>query len=660
MSSSTAKTIVLDGPFNWLPWINIIQSKAQRGEIDVWGYINPNLTTPLPIPAEPTYPTPRDADSKSDSILQLDAVGISKYRLLKEEHDYKNKKRTTILKTISQIDSYIMESITVKNELWTRNCKSTWEVLFNLKKRLSPTDQARKLEVIRAYSALKQYSKRISMETYLYEWERLYSLAIDLDLPDVKEERPLYDFAQAIQEVDESFSTNLQFRIEDNITARSINDATDSIPFLEVIESYRNHYRRQQAGKSKANLGTFASYQGKDQESPAPCLCESKHLHRNCYYLNPSTRPSNWTGKDATYHKINALLEDPKRSHLRTKVLETFRYDGLPKGKGNPNAKETPSNSKDTAQYPPLSGTMSKDSSEASSELLGTFTTTLTSLSISSELEYRLYDSWILDGGSDTHVYNSSILHSGSFSTTRQAQQGERLFAGKTSYAIAAFGTARISVNTPSSPKWIDLEDVALAPGFITSIVSLHRLNKGDLHWNSRTPNQLERLDGSVACYVNQEGGHLVLTGQQAYTAFATRQHARPSRDPKLPTFTEERLHKILGHANPEAIRHVFDAVQGINVDDTVPCPRSCNCSICALSKAKNIISRRPGSENQRSGKPFDCLCWDALVLDPAYNGDIYISHFYCPDTQFHLTFSCQSKKDFKDTLQTVLKLVQH
>jgi hypothetical protein len=154
-----------------------------------------------------------------------------------------------------------------------------------------------------------------------------------------------------------------------------------------------------------------------------------------------------------------------------------------------------------------------------------------------------------------------------------------------------------------------------------------------------------------------------VLTSQlpsSEHTTFAIQQKARPSRDPKLPIFTEERLHKIMGHANTEAIKHVLGAVQGINVDDSVPCPSSCNCSICALSKAKNIISRRPGSENRRNGKPFDCLCWDALIMDIAYNGDSYISHFYCPDSHFHLTFSCQSKRDFKDTLQTALKLIQH
>jgi hypothetical protein len=111
-------------------------------------------------------------------------------------------------------------------------------------------------------------------------------------LPDIKEERPLYDFALAIQEIDESYATNLQFRIEDNITARSINSDTPMISLLDILENYRNHQRRQQAIKSRPNMGAFASFQDKEQDSPAACLCGSKHLHKDCYYLNPSSRPA--------------------------------------------------------------------------------------------------------------------------------------------------------------------------------------------------------------------------------------------------------------------------------------------------------------------------------------------------------------------------------
>ena len=123
------------------------------------------------------------------------------------------------------------------------------------------------------------------------------------------------------------------------------------------------------------------------------------------------------------------------------------------------------------------------------------------------------------------------------------------------------------------------------------------------------------------------------------HAAFAVRSCL--SHDLKLPTFTEEQLHKIMGHANAEAIKHVSRIAYDINVDNSIPCPKSCDCLTCALAKAKNIISRRSGSENRRNGKPFDCLCWDAIIMDTAYNGDSYISHFYCPDSHFNLIFSC-------------------
>jgi hypothetical protein len=136
------------------------------------------------------------------------------------------------------------------------------------------------------------------------------------------------------------------------------------------------------------------------------------------------------------------------------------------------------------------------------------------------EGKYLLYNSWILDGGSDTHVCNNADI--GNFTIVRFAQPGEKLYIGKISYSIAAFGIARFLVDTPSGSLWMDLKDVALAPGFMTSIVSLAKLNQKDVYWNSRMPDRLEYQDGSIACYIYQKGGYLVLTSQLPSSEYAT------------------------------------------------------------------------------------------------------------------------------------------
>lgn len=67
-----------------------------------------------------------------------------------------------------------------------------------LQKRLSPTDHSRKVEFFMSYNALKTYIKNLSVEYFLYDWERIYGIAIALNLPDVSGERALYYFALAI------------------------------------------------------------------------------------------------------------------------------------------------------------------------------------------------------------------------------------------------------------------------------------------------------------------------------------------------------------------------------------------------------------------------------------------------------------------------------
>ena len=73
------------------------------------------------------------------------------------------------------------------------------------------------------------------------------------------------------------------------------------------------------------------------------------------------------------------------------------------------------------------------------------------------------------------YIYNN--IDYNRFSKTRDATLDDQLFAGKTLYLIACFGTVSITVNTLDGPGKITLENVALAPSFMTNLVSLNLLN---------------------------------------------------------------------------------------------------------------------------------------------------------------------------------------
>jgi hypothetical protein len=87
-------------------------------------------------------------------------------------------------------------------------------------------------------------------------------------------------------------------------------------------------------------------------------------------------------------------------------------------------------------------------------------------------------------------------------------------------------------------------------------------------------------------------------------------------------TYTEADMHRVLGHASPEVIKHVSEAAEGIVIDRSIPCPSTIECESCSLSKATEIVPRRTEVEDKANGEPFDGISWDLIPMTPAYNGD--------------------------------------
>ena len=597
------------------------------------------------MPELPLEPQPKDVKPTARTILDLDGGEFIKFQYLENRHAMSVKSRNEIMKSIQDIDSYIMGSINFDNELWTLNVDSTWALLRALQKRLAPTDHSVKVDVINSYNALKKYNKNQSVDRFLYEWERVYGLATTINLPDVFEERPLYDFALALEEIDQSYAINLELRIDENVRLRSIDNSIKPIELENAIEEFRNYYNRHQASRQISIPTSFATTHNGVKPIYKACVCGSNHMFKECYYLNPDLRPSGWIGKEATYHEINRALADPRRIKIKTLIEKTLRYDGGLKGTGA------------TVNYQSLRQPSSNaiDHEQDTEELQNSFRNdhmnfaTLTA----TDSAHTLKDSWILDGGSDIHICNDATKWG--FQTVKQARNNV-IRAGNSTIPIEAYGNVKVKVDTPSGKRHITLYNVGLAQGFLTNIVSMQLLNQCGFHWNSRIPTRLECEDGSLACTLYQDGGHILFNNLNIqYTALIT----QSAYDPRLRTLTEATLHQIMSHASPEVISNINGPDHGINIDKSDPAPKTSKCVPCSLAKSKNIISRKSGSEIPRSGQPFHTLCWDAMVLEEAYNGDRYVSHFYCPDSHFNFIFPCRSKTNFKQSLQTVIQLIK-
>jgi hypothetical protein len=224
---------------------------------------------------------------------------------------------------------------------------------------------------------------------------------------------------------------------------------------------------------------------------------------------------------------------------------------------------------------------------------------TCSSYALSDQEDYKLYNSWTLDNASDIHVCND-IQRSG-FRQTREATLDEELFAGKTSYPIEAFGIVTIYIQTPEGRDEIELNNVALAPGFMTNLVSLYLLNVKGVHWNSEDPQHL-KWKGTTFCNLERVDHHWVLEWNTSYSIFANKK----SIASRHATFTGAQMHRVLGHASPEVISNVASAGNDIIVDNSSPTPTTIECETCSLSKAIEIVSRRVEVEELENNVPFD------------------------------------------------------
>src|SRR5271156_1610371 len=134
-------------------------------------------------------------------------------------------------------------------------------MLAALKKRLSPTDYARQLELIQKYTKLKTYSKRDDVEKWLKDWEITYTDGKKLNVPEFTDNRSLFDFTHAVSSIDSGFSSTQEYFINQKLRN------SESLPEMyDLIEDFRNHYRRTEALKPSVSHSGFATLNGDSQE----------------------------------------------------------------------------------------------------------------------------------------------------------------------------------------------------------------------------------------------------------------------------------------------------------------------------------------------------------------------------------------------------------
>jgi hypothetical protein len=193
-----------------------------------------------------------------------------------------------------------------------------YQILVALKKRLAPTDYARKLDLARKYNNLKTYSKENDLETWLKDWETTYIDGKKLKIPEVADERSLFDFTHAVSAIDSGYASTQEYFINQKIKN------SEKLPDLyDLIEDFRNHYRRTEALQMSASHSAFSTTsQGTSQD--LECVCGLRHPWKKCFYLIQSIRPTTWIPNAEIQKKIDQkLASNPK---LKTAVEEKISW----------------------------------------------------------------------------------------------------------------------------------------------------------------------------------------------------------------------------------------------------------------------------------------------------------------------------------------------
>ncbi|RDL36452.1 uncharacterized protein BP5553_05804 [Venustampulla echinocandica] len=624
--------LVLDRPRDWEPWLETVRSMASGEDRYAWEYINPNSETTPEKRQKPTKPTFKSINPEADSPSKLSANEMELLRLQHFDYQIEYKEYQETSRLINSVQEYIFKSVSIRNRVYLQDQATVYDMLVALKKRLAPTDYATKLDLSAEYAKLRKYNKGESIEQFLQKWETTYGKAVKLNLSEVQGDKPLLDFVQAIKPIEPNFSATQDYHLTKDIRNKS------PLPTLyDLVADFRDTYRRNIAasGYSKTHA-SFATFQNQEQpgnppkdetakskKTPKPkCLCGFTHKQEQCWYLNPSKRPTDWKPNPERIDQLNKLLDHPDQSKTKEQWIQKG-YD-LANNQGSittPAPTSSPTPERTLAAY-----TASFAGVHAPSSQTGI---------------YRLVNCWTLDGASDIHLCNDRKRSQ--FKKTRDAHDSDRLTSGKTTYPIEAWGTVILNIDTPKGPDQIRLLNVALVPGYMTNLVAMDIINEKGLHWSSRRPLELHQNTGETMCYLKKIDRHLVIdqTTEIEHLSFAT------STQSPIARLTKQELHSALGHPGPQVIDHIPNSVENLIVlDPESPTPKTIDCGDCSVSKAHKVISRRTEVDDRSNGKPFDRMAWDLIQEDVGYNGHRWVSHFCCLDHRYHLVFTHHSKSD--------------
>ncbi|EKV08147.1 hypothetical protein PDIP_69620 [Penicillium digitatum Pd1] len=234
-------------------------------------------------------------------------------------------------------------------------------------------------------------------------------------------------------------------------------------------------------------------------------------------------------------------------------------------------------------------------------------------------------------------------------------------------YLVDGVGTVDIYGVNPSNGKAVRMElyDVRYSPNFHSNLISHGLMMKGGVLVNFRT-NCIETREGKAVYQVYQEQKLTWLTqpkGLQYPTLtpddlmFATKysEMKKSAQEPRAKASTHT-WHRRLGHIGQQRIAKLAEMTEGITIESN-PGKEKQACEACQLADAPKQISRR--HIGQKYGV-FGRVHFDLVQNQPAYNGHIWLTHFYLDGIKCHFVFTHTRKNECQMAVRKFRALVRN
>jgi hypothetical protein len=146
-------------------------------------------------------------------------------------------------KALAEIVEQIHRTLALTLRPYIRGVDFRCNILQALKKRLAPTDRARRLQLAQAYNALKKAPRAQGTGHWLQQWETTYAEAEKLNLAEIQVHKALYDFIQASKAIDPAYANAYQVYVDTKLE----DDANNVSTLYNAVERFRNNIHTDRA-----------------------------------------------------------------------------------------------------------------------------------------------------------------------------------------------------------------------------------------------------------------------------------------------------------------------------------------------------------------------------------------------------------------------------